>query len=145
MKVAVGSDHAGLPAKQRVVALLEELGHDVDDVGTRSEASCDYPDFAVEVAHRVACKEADLGVLCCGTGLGMAMAANKVQGIRAATCHNDFTAEMARRHNNANILCVGARVLDDRMLEQVVRRFFGTPFDGGRHNRRIRKIASLES
>ena len=144
MKVAVGSDHAGLPAKQRVLVLLEELGHETHDVGTHSEASCDYPDFAAEVARRVVDKEADLGVLCCGTGLGMAIAANKVPGIRAATCHNDFTAEMARRHNNANILCVGARVLDDRTLEQVVRRFFGTRFDGGRHNRRIRKIASLE-
>ncbi|HUT33576.1 MAG TPA: ribose 5-phosphate isomerase B [Planctomycetota bacterium] len=144
MKVAVGSDHAGLPAKLRAVETLKQLGCEVEDVGTNGDASCDYPDYAVEVAHRVATRRADLGVLCCGTGIGMSITANKVPGIRAALCHSDFTAEMARRHNDANVLCFGGRVLDERMIDQVVRRFVGTPFDGGRHTRRLRKIADLE-
>ena len=144
MKVAVGSDHAGLSAKLRAVEALEQLGCEVEDVGTYSDASVDYPDYAVEVARRVATQQAELGVLCCGTGLGMSIAANKVPGIRAAVCHNDFTAEMARRHNDANVLCMGARVLDDRMIGEIVRRFVRTPFDGGRHTRRIKKIAGIE-
>ena len=144
MKVAVGSDHAGLKAKRRAIEVLQALGCEVDDVGTHTEASCDYPDFAVEVAHRVARKEADYGLLCCGTGLGMSIAANKVPGIRAAACHNDFTAEMARRHNDANVLCMGERVVDDRAIGEIVRRFFHTTFDGGRHNRRLKKIADIE-
>ena len=144
MKVAVGSDHAGLAAKQKAIEVLTDLGCEVEDVGTQGEASVDYPDFAAEVARRVAGKQADLGLLCCGTGIGMSIAANKFPGIRAAACHSDFTAEMARRHNDANILCMGGRVLDDRAVEGVVRRFFRTPFDGGRHARRIKKIAELE-
>jgi len=144
MKVAVGSDHAGLGAKRRVVETLNALGCEVDDVGTHSDASCDYPDFAVQVARRVAAREADLGVLCCGTGLGMSITANKVPGIRAALCCSDYMAEMARRHNDANVLCLGGRVLDERLLDTLVRRFVRTPFDGGRHTRRLRKIADLE-
>ncbi len=144
MKVAAGSDHAGYPVKMKAIAILGKLGCEVEDLGTHSEASCDYPDFAVLVAERVASGQADFGLLCCGTGLGMCMAANKVPGIRAATCHNDFTAELARRHNDANILCIGGRVLDDPTLETVVRRFFQTPFDGGRHLRRVKKIAKLD-
>ena len=144
MKVAAGSDHAGLAAKTKAIEVLEKLGCEVEDLGTHSESSCDYPDFALKVAERVAGGKADLGLLCCGTGIGMSMAANKVPGIRAAVCHNDFTAEMARRHNDANILCIGGRVLDDRAIEAVVRRFFQTSFDGGRHLRRVKKIARLD-
>jgi len=144
MKVVVGSDHAGLPAKLRAIEALKELGCEVEDLGTHSDASCDYPDYAAAVARRVAAGQAQLGVLCCGTGLGMSIAANKVPGVRAALCHSDYTAEMARRHNDANVLCMGARVLDERTIAEVVRRFIRTPFDGGRHNRRIRKIADLE-
>jgi ribose 5-phosphate isomerase B len=144
MKVAVGSDHAGLPAKLRAIETLKQLGHEVEDVGTHTDASCDYPDYAAAVARRVAARQADLGVLCCGTGLGMSIAANKVPGIRAAVCHSDYTAEMARRHNDANVLCMGGRVLDERAVDQVVRRFVATPFDGGRHTRRLRKIAEIE-
>ena len=144
MKVAIGSDHAGYKAKQRAIETLRGLDIAVSDVGTHSEASCDYPDFAFEVAQRVARKEADVGVLICGTGIGMAMVANKVPGIRAAVVHNDFTCEMARRHNNANVLCMGGRVLDDRRVEDLVRLFLKTPFQGGRHNRRLRKIVNLD-
>jgi ribose 5-phosphate isomerase B len=145
MKVAVGSDHAGYPAKLKAIGVLRQLGCEIDDVGTHSaEASCDYPDFAVEVARRVAGKRADRGVLCCGTGIGMSIAANKVPGVRAALCYNDFTTEMARRHNDANILCLGARTLDDRAIEDIVRRFLRTPFDGGRHSRRLKKIADIQ-
>ncbi len=144
MKVAVGSDHAGYPGKLHAIETLNQLGCEVEDVGTHSLASCDYPDYAVEVAHRVATRQADLGVLCCGTGLGMSIAANKVPGIRAALCHSDYTAEMARRHNDANVLCFGSRVLDERAIDQVVRRFIATPFDGGRHTRRLKKIAEIE-
>ncbi len=144
MKVAVGSDHAGLSAKLRAIEALKALGCEVEDVGTHTDASCDYPDYAVEVARRVAAREADLGVLCCGTGIGMSITANKVPGVRAAVCHNDFTAEMARRHNDANVLCMGGRVLDDRLIEEIVRRFVRTPFDGGRHARRVKKIAEIE-
>ncbi|MBM4035036.1 MAG: ribose 5-phosphate isomerase B [Planctomycetes bacterium] len=144
MKVAVGSDHAGLPAKVHAVKALQELGCEVDDVGTSGDASVDYPDFALEVARRVAARQADLGVLCCGTGIGMSISANKVPGIRAANCHNDYTAEMARRHNDANVLCLGSRVLDERAVAELVRRFIRTPFDGGRHTRRINKISDIE-
>lgn len=144
MKVAVGSDHAGRPAKLRAIEVLRELGCEVDDVGTHTDASCDYPDYAAEVARRVAGRQADLGVLCCGTGLGMSITANKVPGIRATVCCSDFMAEMARRHNDANVLCLGSRVLDERMIGELVRRFVRTPFDGGRHTRRLRKIADLE-
>ncbi len=144
MKVAVGSDHAGLSAKLRAIEALKGLGCEVEDVGTHTDASCDYPDFAAEVARRVAAKQADLGVLCCGTGIGMSIAANKVPGIRAAACHSDYTAEMARRHNDANVLCIGARVVDERLVAHLVRRFVHTPFDGGRHARRVKKITAIE-
>ncbi|MBM4036846.1 MAG: RpiB/LacA/LacB family sugar-phosphate isomerase [Planctomycetes bacterium] len=103
--------------------------------------AADHP--ALEL-RRVAARQADLGVLCCGTGIGMSISANKVPGIRAANCHNDYTAEMARRHNDANVLCMGGRVLDDRAIAELVRRFIRTPFDGGRHARRINKIADIE-
>ena len=144
MKAAVGSDHAGYKAKVKAIEVLRELGWDIDDVGTHSEASCDYPDFAIQVAERVARQEADIGVLCCGTGIGMSMAANRVPGILAAVCHNEFTCEMARRHNDANVLCLGGRVVDEKGVEELVRLFVNTPFEGGRHLRRVRKIIGAE-
>lgn len=144
MKIAVGSDHAGLHAKKKIIEVIEELGHEVDDVGTHTEASCDYPDFATAVAERVSQKDADLGVLCCGTGIGMAMTANRVPGVRAAVCHNNFTTELARRHNDANVLCMGGRVLDEATFAALVRLFLRTPFEGGRHNRRVKKINDLD-
>ncbi|MFP4055625.1 MAG: ribose 5-phosphate isomerase B [Candidatus Brocadiia bacterium] len=144
MKVAIGSDHAGLRAKRQAAKTLEELGHEVVDVGTDSEASTDYPDYALRVARKVASSECDAGILCCGTGIGMSMAANKVPGIRAAVCHNEYTCEMARRHNDANILCMGGRVLDERRVDELVRLFLRTPFEGGRHLRRVRKVNDLD-
>jgi ribose 5-phosphate isomerase B len=144
LRIAVGSDHAGFHARQTVMATLRELGVEVQDLGTETETSCDYPDYAVQVAQRVARKEADFGVLCCGTGIGMSIAANKVAGIRAAVCHNDFTCEMARRHNDANVLCLGGRVVDDPTIAALVRLFLRTPFEGGRHLRRVKEIADLD-
>ena len=108
MKIAVGSDHAGYRLKGEVAALIQELGHEVSDLGTHSEESVDYPDFAVKVARAVTGGEADLGILVCGTGLGMAIAANKVKGIRAVTCGDTFSARASREHNDANVLCIGA-------------------------------------
>ena len=144
MKVAVGSDHAGLPAKRKAIETLRELGCDIVDVGTDSEASSDYPDYAVDVAQRVARREVDMGILCCGTGIGMSMTANKVRGVRAAVCHNTYTCQMARRHNDANVLCMGGRVVDDATAAELVRIFLRTPFTGGRHVVRVEKINGLD-
>jgi ribose 5-phosphate isomerase B len=145
MKVAVGSDHAGLPAKRKVVETLRELGCEVIDMGTNSEESTDYPDYAVKVSEAVAGQGVDFGVLCCGTGLGMSITANKIRGVRAALAHDAYTAEMGRSHNDANVLCMGARVLDGETIDRLVRIFLSTPFDGGRHARRVQKIHDAES
>jgi RpiB/LacA/LacB family sugar-phosphate isomerase len=144
MKIATGSDHAGLPAKRVVNDALRELGHQVDDLGTHTEESCDYPDFAAAVARRVASGGAERGVLCCGTGLGMSMTANRVPGVRAAVCHNVYTAEMARQHNDANVLCLGSRVLHPADIKAIVRAFLQERFKGGRHADRIAKIHKLD-
>jgi ribose 5-phosphate isomerase B len=144
MKVAVGSDHAGYSAKLKAIEALRELDCEVNDLGTDTEASCDYPDYAIAVAQQVARKQADLGILCCGTGIGMSMTANKVPGVRAAVCHNNFTCEFARRHNDANVLCLGGRVLDDATIRTLVRLFVRTPFEAGRHARRVKKINNLD-
>lgn len=144
MKIAIGSDHAGFQAKEALKAKLKEWGHDVLDVGAHSEASCDYPDFARDAAHAVTRGDAERGVLVCGTGIGMAMAANKVRGARAAVVHDAFTAKMAREHNDANILCAGARVLGGDAIVGLVKVFIETPFGGGRHARRVEKIMRLD-
>jgi len=140
MRIALGSDHAGFDAKESLREKLRALGHDVLDVGTATRDSCDYPDFALKVAHAVAGRQADRGVLVCGTGIGMAMTANKVPGIRAALCTDELTAEMGRRHNDANVFCAGARVLTADRIAALVAIFLATPFDGGRHEPRVRKI-----
>jgi len=145
MKIAVGSDHAGLSAKNQVVETLRLAGHDVIDVGTNTEERVDYPDYALAVAKQILTGDAEMGVLCCGTGLGMSMTANKVPAIRAAVCHNVYTAEMARRHNDANVLCLGSRVLDDPTVDTVVSTFVDTPFDGGRHEGRVEKINAVDA
>ncbi|MFW6161647.1 MAG: ribose 5-phosphate isomerase B [Planctomycetota bacterium] len=144
MRVAIGADHAGYKAKQRAIEALQAEGVEVDDVGTHSEASCDYPDYALEVAQRVGRRQADWGVLICGTGIGMSITANKVPGVRAACVHNDFTCELARRHNDANVLCMGARVLEERQIQDLIQQFLHTPFQGGRHSRRVRKIEAID-
>ena len=139
MKIAIGSDHAGFELKR---ALLDSFlkGYDVVDMGTYSTQSVDYPDIAKPLAQSVAKGEVDYGILICGTGLGMSMAAGKVKGIRAARCSEPYSAEMSRRHNDANVLCFGARVIGIGMAEKIIEKWLSTPFDGGRHARRVEKI-----
>ncbi|RME70223.1 MAG: ribose 5-phosphate isomerase B [Planctomycetota bacterium] len=144
MKVAVGSDHAGFEIKARVLEWLERLGHEPEDFGTHSAESCDYPVFAEAVGHAVARGEAQRGVLICGTGIGMSMAANKVHGIRAAVCHGIEAAELSRRHNDANVLCLGARINTPGEIESIVRHWFDAEFEGGRHARRIARMMAIE-
>jgi ribose 5-phosphate isomerase B len=145
MKIAIGSDHRGYEAKTRLVALLRQLGHDVLDVGPEGKESVDYPDFAFQVAQAVSSKQADRGILLCGTGIGMCIAANKVPGVRAAPCHDSITAEMSRRHNDANILCLSADLLGEDLMERMVRIWLATEFEGGRHARRVEKIVRFEA
>ncbi|HZL72198.1 MAG TPA: ribose 5-phosphate isomerase B [Planctomycetota bacterium] len=144
MKVIVGSDHAGFAAKQALVAALKKMGHSVTDAGTDGPDSVDYPDFAVQVGRAVADAEAERGILICGTGIGMAMAANKIPGVRAAVVTNEFTAEVSRRHNDANVLAMGARVQTPEKMEELARIFLESPFDGGRHAGRVDKINKLD-
>ncbi len=145
MKIAIGSDHRGVDVKRRIVSLLERLGHEALDVGPAAGESVDYPDFAFEVAQAVALGRADRGILICGTGIGMCIAANKVPGVRAAPCHDSITAEMSRRHNNANVLCLSADLLGGELLDRMVRIWLETEFEGGRHARRVEKITKFES
>ncbi|MGQ9458127.1 MAG: ribose 5-phosphate isomerase B [Anaerolineae bacterium] len=144
MRIAIGADHGGFRLKERVRALLEGEGHEVHDFGTHSEDSVDYPDIGGKVAQAVAAGAVDCGILICGTGIGMSITANKVRGVRAAVCHEAYTARMARAHNDANVLCMGGRVLGEGVALDVVRTFLTTPFEGGRHARRVGKIAALE-
>jgi ribose 5-phosphate isomerase B len=145
MKIAIGSDHRGFDAKRRIIALLKQLGHEVSDVGPESSDSVDYPDFAFQVAQAVGEGRVDRGILICGTGIGMCIAANKVRGVRAAPCHDSITAEMSRRHNNANVLCLSADLLGDELIDRTVRIWLETEFEGGRHARRVDKIARFEA
>jgi ribose 5-phosphate isomerase B len=145
MKIAVGSDHRGFEVKRRILSVLEKLGHEVVDVGPQSTESVDYPDFAFLVADAVAQHKAERGILICGTGIGMCIAANKVRGIRAAPCHDSITAEMSRRHNDANVLCLSADLLGEELIERMVRIWLETPFEGGRHSRRVDKIVRHET
>ena len=140
MRIVIASDHAGVDLKARLVELIGEAGHEARDLGPADESSVDYPDFAHVVAEAVAAGEAERGILICGTGIGMSMTANRHPGVRAALCHDAFTAEMARRHNDANVLCMGARVIGGGVAEQVVRIFLETHFEGGRHQRRVELI-----
>ncbi len=144
MKIAIGADHAGFRLKEHLARFLENQGHQVEDQGTFSEDSVDYPDFAAAVAGEVIAGRADRGLLVCGTGVGIAIAANKVDGIRAATCNDLFTAGKAREHNDANILSLGARVVGEGLAEDIVQRFMTTDFEAGRHQRRVDQIRALE-
>ncbi len=137
MKVAIGADHGGFELKELVVALLEEEGQEVLDKGCFSSESVDYPEYAEKVCSSILDGEAERGILICGTGIGMSLAANRHQGIRAALCHEIFTAEMSRRHNDSNILCMGGRVIGPALAFEMVKTWLATPFDGGRHSRRI--------
>lgn len=145
MKVALGSDHAGYALKLQVAEWLRRDGHEVIDEGTFGDESCDYPDFALGVARRVAGGEAERGIAVCATGIGMAMVANKVRGVRAAVCNDLYTARYSRLHNDANVLALGARVVGPGLAEEIVRTWMETPFDGGeRHSRRLDKLVAIE-
>lgn len=144
MKIAIGSDHRGYEVKRRIISLLERLGHEVVDVGTNSGESVDYPDYAFQVAQAVSEGRVDRGILICGTSIGMCIAANKVRGVRAAPCHDSITAEMSRRHNDANVLCLSADLLGGELVDRMVKLWLETEFEGGRHARRVDKITRFE-
>jgi ribose 5-phosphate isomerase B len=144
MRVALGSDHRGYQLKGRVANLLEELGHEVLDVGTDDGQQVDYTDYAEAVSRKVAGGEVDRGVLICGTGIGMAIAANKFPGVRAATIHDELSAEMCRRHNDVNVICLSGDMLSERPIDTMIDIWLKTPFEGGRHARRVEKIRAIE-
>lgn len=144
MKVAIGCDHGGLHLKEEIKALLLTLGHEVEDFGTYSTESCDYPDIAVPVSRAVVDGQAERGILICGTGIGIGIAANKIDGIRAALCHDTFSAHASREHNDANVLTLGERVIGVGLAKDIVTIWMATEFEGGRHERRVEKIMALE-
>ncbi len=144
MRIAIGGDHAGYPLKQHLVGVLQKWGHAVDDLGTESTEAVDYPPICAAVARAVAGGRADAGIVLGGSGQGEQISANKVHGARAALCNDLYTARMARRHNNANVLSIGARIVAPELAEEIVRIFLDTPFEGGRHQRRIDEIAAIE-
>lgn len=144
MRIAIGSDHAGFGLKETIKALLDDLGVPFDDLGAASAESADYPDFAEAVARAVAAGRADRGILICGTGIGMSIAANKIRGVRAALAWNEATARLGRAHNDANILALGGRTTPVGAVGSIVRAFLATEFEGGRHGARVAKIAAIE-
>ena len=144
MRIAVGSDHRGYQIKGKLITLLMADGHEVVDFGTDSDQPVDYPDFAVAVAKQVAQWLVERGILICGNGFGMAITANKFRGVRAATCADEVMAEMCRRHNDVNILCLAGDLIGDRPVSDLVRIWLATEFEGGRHLRRLEKILSIE-
>ena len=144
MKIALGADHAGYELKDQIKEHLQRTGIEVQDRGTSSPESVDYPDFADKVAHDVQSHRADLGILVCGSGIGMAIAANKVTGIRAANVSSEYEAQMSREHNNANVLALGARIVKPAVALGIVDKWLATEFAGGRHERRVEKITAIE-
>ena len=140
MRIALASDHAGFRLKQFIKDRLIEMGHDIEDFGADSEASCDYPDHGRPAAEAVASGKAERAVLVCGTGQGMAMTANKLRGIRAALCFEPYSARMARAHNNANVLVLAGRLTGEVMAEEILAQFLATKYDGGRHDKRLEKM-----
>lgn len=145
MRVAIGADHAGYDLKQELIRSLEADGHEVIDLGTDGPGSVDYPEFGAAVAQEVVSGKADRGVLVCGTGIGIGIAANKVAGARVATCNDLFTARMSREHNDANVVALGSRVVGPGVAEDIVRTFLQTAFQAGRHARRVAKIHTIEA
>jgi ribose 5-phosphate isomerase B len=143
-RIAIGSDHAGFSVKEAIRKYLETTGYAVDDQGTSSEESVDYPDYGKAVGERVASKQADLGIAVCGSGIGISIAANKVPGIRAALAHDVMTARLAREHNDANVLALGGRVVTAEAAVRMVQTFLTTAYLGGRHQRRLDKITAME-
>ncbi len=143
-RIIIGCDHAAYDLKEKVKAFLQEKGHEVDDKGCHSLDSVDYPDYAQAVGAAVVEDENALGILICGTGIGISIAANKMKGVRAALCHTEFEARMCRNHNNANILCMGARVIGQDLALSLVSSYLDASFEGGRHGRRVDKMMALE-
>lgn len=144
MKIALGCDHGGYELKQHIIQVLKRLGHEVEDFGCFSKDSCDYPDFGAAAAKAVAEGKCDRGIVVCTTGIGISIAANKVKGIRCAHCADCLQAEMTRRHNDANMMAIGAGFTGPNMAERMVEVFLSTEFEGGRHARRVEKIMALE-
>ncbi len=144
-KIAIGSDHAGFDMKESIKSQLQSEGYDVADKGTFDKNSCDYPDFAAAVARAVAAGDAAAGIIVCSTGIGVSMTANKVCGVRAALVHHAYEAEMTRRHNDANVLCLGANITGPAIALNAVQTFLNTDFEGGRHQRRIDKMMAVEN
>ena len=145
MKIGIGNDHSALELKAEIIEFLEDMGHEIVDYGTNSSESCDYPIYGEKVALAVTGKEVDCGILICGTGLGISLAANKVKGIRAAVCSEPFTAKMAKQHNNCNILAFGARVVGAELAKMIVDAWLNTEFQGGRHQHRVDLITDIEN
>lgn len=145
MKIALGSDHGGFRLKEAIKKDLVEKGYEVEDFGSTSTDSCDYPDFAIPVAKKVASGEFDRGILICGTGIGIGIVANKIKGVRAALCHDTFSAQATRNHNDANVLTMGERVVGEGLALKIVETFLNSDFESGRHQRRIDKITALEA
>ena len=143
--IALGSDHAGLPLKKEIIALLEEMGLPYHDYGTYTTDSCDYTQFAQRAAKAVASGECERGIIICGTGIGISMAANKVKGIRCACCSDCYSAKMTRKHNDANMLAMGARVVGPDLGRMIAEIFLTTDFEGGRHQRRVDQITAIEN
>lgn len=145
MQIALGSDHRGLGIRDTIITILEEDSHGISVFGPENQESIDYPDIAAKVASKVSSGEFDYGILICGSGIGMCIVANKFPGIRAAACHNEVTTELSRRHNNANILCLSGELLGEETCRSILKKWFGTEFEGGRHQVRIDRINALES
>ena len=145
MKIGIGNDHSALELKAEIIELLKERGHEGVDYGTNSPESCDYPVYGEKVGRAVASGEVERGILICGTGLGISLAANKVKGVRAAVCSEPFTAKMSRAHNNCNILAFGARVVGAELAKMIVETWLDTEFEGGRHQRRVDMLMDIEN
>lgn len=145
MKVAIASDHGGLNIREEIKKLMDEMGIQYEDFGCECDTSVDYPDYALPVAEKVAKGEVDRGILICGTGIGMSIAANKVKGIRCALVHDVFSAKATREHNNSNILAMGERVIGPGLAREIARVWLTTEFEGGRHENRLNKIADIEN
>lgn len=144
MKIAMGADHAGYELKNKLKDYLQQQGHEVQDEGTNAADSVDYPDFARKVGEDVAAKRAERGILVCGSGIGMAISANKVHGVRSANINSEYEAQMSREHNDLNVLAIGARILDEPKAKQIVDIWLKTEFAGGRHANRVQKIAAMD-
>ena len=144
MKIAIASDHRGIEIKNKLIDQMKQLGHDPLDMGTDEAASVDYPDYAEKVSEAISHKQVDRGILICGTGIGMCITANKFRGVRAAPVFDEVTAELSRRHNDANILCLSADLIGEELMHRIIEIFINTPFEEGRHARRLDKIGKIE-